>query len=76
MLSQKPQPKAQEQEKEGLLLAANKNNRYLSQSSVSPTTKLEKLEAEGSQKFMKGLKQRRIQHRIGTKVDKVQALVD
>lgn len=59
-----------------LLLAASKNNRYLSQSSVSPTTKLEKFEAKGSHIFMKGLEQRRIQHRIGTKVDKVQAFVD
>ena len=59
-----------------LLLAASKNNRYLSQSSVSPTAKLGKSEAEGICIFMKGLEQRRIQHRIGTKVDRVQALVD
>ena len=62
--------------KDLLLLAANKNTGDLFQSNDSLNSELGKSQAWGTCIFMRGLEQRRIQHRTGAKVDRAQALVD
>ena len=64
--------------KDLLLLAARKQNTGdLSQSSVSQTAKLGRFKLRvHAYSFMKGFEQSRIQHRVGAKVGRVQALVD
>ena len=55
-----------------MLLPANKENTMdLSQSSVSRKSKIREVLSKGTRIFIKGIGQRRIQHRIGAKVDRV-----
>ena len=74
----KDRPKSINDRRKGLLSSASKeeDTRDPSQSSVLGAAKLGKFSVKGTYIFMKGLEQRRVQHRTGVKVYRVQALVD
>ena len=59
-----------------LLVSSKENTGDISPNSFSSKAKQRKFYAKGICIFSEGLEQRRIQHRIGAKFDRVQALVD
>ena len=73
----KDTPKPKNGRRRHLLLAASKENiRDLRQSVVFSNSKTGEVLSQGACILMKGLDRKRIRHRIGAKVDRLQALVD